>query len=267
MRSSTRVSRPAGFVVTGAILLSLLGASDATASTHIRFLHAVPGGPGANLTVAGAKGSRADIKNVTFGHASGYATGPHGKVSLTLSAGGKKLASAPETLVDKNHYTVVAEKGKSGIDFKVYRAGKAVAGEARMRAVHAAPEVGKVDMTVGSRKWGTIGFGQTTGYLHTNPGTYDVAARLPGKQSVLVQEKGVNAAAGTASTAYAIGSGGERTRIVLVQDSVAAPKGAPETGLGGMSQPAGGTPWLAALIAALAAGTLGGVAYSRRGHA
>lgn len=264
MRSNSRVSRPAGCVVTCAILLSLAAAGDAAASTRVRFLHAVPGAPGADLTVAGGHGPAATVKGITFGRVSGYTTAPDGRVTLSLAAGGKKVASAPGALLDHTSYTIVAEKGKKGIEFHLYRAGKAVAGEARLRAVHAAPEVGKVEMTVGQRKWGTIDFGQATPYEQASPGSYDVAARAPGNNgSVLVEAKNTNAAAGTASTAYAVGSGGERTRIVMVEDSVAAPKGAPETGLGGMAHPAGATPWLAALLAALAAGTIGGAAYLR----
>ena len=68
-------------------------------------------------------------------------------------------------------------------------------------------------------------------------------------------------AAGTSSTAYAVGSGGERARFVVVQDAVDAPAGGPATGLGGLSGE--DTPWLAALLAALAAGALGGLAYTR----
>ena len=78
----------------------------------------------------------------------------------------------------------------------------------------------------------------------------------------MIEQTGVNLAAGTASTAYAVGSGGERTRFVVVQDGVDAPAGGPATGLGGLSGD-DGAPWLAALLAALAAGTLGGVAYTR----
>jgi hypothetical protein len=48
---------------------------------------------------------------------------------------------------------------------------------------------------------------------------------------------------------------------VVVQDAVDAPTGGPATGLGGLSDE--GTPWLAALLAALAAGTLGGIAFTR----
>ncbi len=263
MRSNTGVRRPAVFLVTGAILLSPAAAGDATASTKVRFLHAVPGGAGADLAAVGGSGPKATIRGITFGKASEYATAPSGKVSLTLTAGGKKLAGVRKSLADGARYTFVAESGKGGVELHAYRAGRAVPGQARLRIVHAAPEVGRVEMTVGNRKWGTIGFGQDTGYKQARPGTYDIAARSPGKQSVLVQAKGVNAAAGTASTAYTVGSAGERISIVTVQDSVAAPQGSPDTGLGGLAAPGDGTPWLAVLGAALAAGLLGGLVYTR----
>lgn len=263
MRAKRRLLIPTGVVTTGTILLSLGAVGGASAATKVRFLHAVPGAPTARLTLAGADGTRATLPNVGFAKASAYTQGPHGKVTLTLSAGGKKVAAAAKTLRDDGAYTVVAEKGqRSSIAFRVYRAGRAAPGKVRVRAVHAAPEVGKIDMSLGGRKWGAVDFGQDTGYRATEPGSYELAARKPGMGSALVEQKGVNAAAGTVMTAYAVGSAGERTRFVVVQDSVAAPAGAPDTGLGGMTG-SSDAPWLAALLAALAAGTLGGVAYMR----
>ena len=49
---------------------------------------------------------------------------------------------------------------------------------------------------------------------------------------------------------------------MVVQDGVDAPEGGPATGLGGLSG-GDGAPWLLALLAALAAGTLGGLAFTR----
>ena len=199
------------------------------------------------------------LPDVGFAKASRYEPGPGGKVALTLSAAGKEVAAAKKTLADGGAYTIVADKGAgSSIAFRVYRSGRAAPGRARLRAVHAAPEV---DMRLGGRRWGAVTFGQDTGYKEVEPGSYDLAARKPGGGSALLEQKGLNAAAGTSMTAYAVGSAGERTRFVTVQDSVAAPSGAPDTGLGGMAG-SGDTPWLTALLAALAAGALGGVLYT-----
>lgn len=264
MRTRRRLLIPTGVVATGTILLSLAVVGEASAAARVRFLHAVPGAPTAQLAVEGDKGAAAALPNVGFAKASGYRRGPGGKVTLTLSAAGKQVARGTQTLADGGTYTILAEKGKaSSITFRAYRSGRAVPGKGLVRVVHAAPEMGKVDMSLGSRKWGTVDFGQDTGYKPTEPGAYGLAAHKPGMGSVLVEGKNVNAAAGTSMTAYAVGSAGERTRFVVVQDSVAAPSGAPNTGLGGMAESGQDTPWLAALLAALTAGTLGGLLYTR----
>jgi hypothetical protein len=71
----------------------------------------------------------------------------------------------------------------------------------------------------------------------------------------------VSVSAGSATTAVLVGSRGEKARWVLVDDATVAPSAAPQTGLGGLSTPGGGPPWLAALLAALGAGALGAVAH------
>lgn len=263
MSRRRRLLIPTGVVTTGTILLSLAAVSSSSAATKLRFLHAVPGAPAAHLTISGPKSQQATLPGVGFAKASGYASGPGGSITLALAAGGKELARAEKTLADGGAYTIVAEKGKAAsVAFRVYRSGRAAPGKTRFRAVHAAPEVGKVDMSLGGRRWGAVDFGHDTGYKPAGPGTYRVTARKAGMGSTLLERKGVNAAAGTAVTAYAVGSAGERTRFVVVQDSVAAPSGAPDTGLGGMAE-SDDTPWLAALLAALGAGSLGGVLYTR----
>jgi hypothetical protein len=252
---------PAVVVATATILLSPAGANAAQAS-HLRFLHAIPGAPPANLAISGGSGPATPLNGIGFGQVSQSVTEPTGSVTVTLSAGGKKVGTATESLAGGAAYTLVAEGTAKAPRFKLYRAGKAVPGKASVRAVHAAPEMGTVQMTLGGHPWGTIGFGQDTGYKPAPPGTYEAKAMMGGDKSPIVDQKGVHVGAGTASTAYAIGSGGQRARFVLVQDSVAAPSGAPETGLGGMAS-SGGTPWIAALLAALLAGTAGGLVYTR----
>jgi hypothetical protein len=262
MRARRRFPVPAVFIATATILLSPAGASAADTSSHLRFLHAVPGAPAADLTVSGGSGTATPLSGVGFGQVSQSAAEPSGQVTVTLTAGGKKVGSATESLAAGASYTLVAEGTAKAPHFKLYRAGKAVPGKASVRAVHAAPEMGTVQISMSGQPWGTVGFGQDTGYKAAPPGTYDVKAMMSGDKSPIVEQKGVHVGAGTASTAYAIGSAGQRTRFVLVQDSVAAPSGAPETGLGGMAD-SGGTPWIAALLAALLAGTAGGLMYTR----
>ncbi len=269
MRAHRRLPGRGSAVASLTILLSLAGATQAAAATQVRFLHALPGGPTAELTVSGGSGPEAKLANISFAKVSAPARGPSGAVTVTLSAGGKKLASAKQNLAGGGKYTIVAEQGSGKTPrFQVYRAGKAVPGKALVRAVHAAPEVGRVTMSLSGRSWGTITYGQNTGYKPADPGSYTLAASKPGAKMPLMSQKRVTATAGTAATAYALGSGGERTRFVVVEDAVAAPSGGPATGLGGLAE-GDGAPWLAALLAALAAGALGGLLYTRapRGRA
>lgn len=249
-----------GVIATGTILLSA-SAGQAAAATKVNFVHAVPGAGDATLKVSGGSGSAASLSGVGFGESSKYSSGPSGRVTITLTVGGKRAARTTKSLADGAGYTVVAEPGRGGVTLMAYRAGKAEAGSARLRAAHGAAELARADFMVGGRKLGTLERGASGDYVTVEPGRYSVTARRPGSSDAVIEQSGVNLAAGTASTAYAVGSGGERARFVVVQDAVDAPEGGPATGFGGLS--GDGAPWLAALFAALAAGTLGGVAYTR----
>jgi len=255
--------REAAVVIATATILLSASAGQAAAATKVNFLHAVPGAGDATLAVSGGSGSSASLSGVGFGESSRYSSGPSGRVTVTLTVGGKRAARSSETLDDGAGYTVVAEPGSSGkVSLMAYKAGTAEAGSARVRGSHGAAELPSADFMVGDTKLGTLARGDVGDYVTVEPGTYAITARRPGSSDPVVEQSGVNLAAGTASTAYAVGSGGERARFVIVQDAVDAPEGGPATGLGGLSGD-GGPPWLAALFAALAAGTLGGAVYMR----
>ena len=132
---------------------------------------------------------------------------------------------------------MIAEPGKGGkVVLMSYEAGKASAGSARVRGAHGAAELPKADFKVGDETLGTPEPAARTGdYATVEPGSYAVMATRPGSDDAVISQDGVNFAAGTASTAYAVGSGGERARFVVVQDGVDAPEGGPATGLGGLS--------------------------------
>jgi Domain of unknown function (DUF4397) len=249
-------------IAAGTILL-LVPAGQAFAATKVNFVHAVPGAGDATLRVSGGAGSSASLSGVGFGEASKYSSGPSGKVTITLTVGGKKAAGSTETLADRTGYTVIAEPNKAGkVVLIAYRAGEASAGSASVRGAHGAAELPEADFMVGKKSIGTLSLGEDGDYANVEPGSYEVMATRPGSDDAVVSQDGVNFAAGTASTVYAVGSGGERARFVVVQDGVDAPEGGPATGLGGLSGD-DGAPWIAALLAALAAGALGGLAFTR----
>ena len=221
-------------------------------------MHAVPGGGPATLTADGVTiGSAVDFAGVTE-----FTDVPEGEIRLELKgADGKTLARARESLSGERQ-TIVATKPDGGVRLRPYRDGRARAGQARLRAIHAAPELGAVQVSIDGRDLdGPVQPGDSTPYETVEPGTYDIEAmRTRGGGPPLASRSGAALTAGAAGTALIVGSGGARTMIVVAEDATAAPKEGPATGLGGSQRD---TPWRLVLAAALAAGLLGAGVYGR----
>ena len=241
------------------ILLSA-AAGEALAATEVRILHAVPGAPAAELQVEGAEGPAATLPPVGFGEASDYSRAQAGPVTATVLVDGRPLAGATEIEGD-GRYTLVASVEGGTETVTLYEDGQAVEGKSRWRMVHAATELGTVEVVLDGRRIGELDRGDATDYSTIEPGGYTIGARRPGEERALVERPDVSLVAGTAQTAYLIGSGGEPTRFTVLQDDASAPSVAPATGLGGLDDD-GGPPWAAALLAAALAGTLGGAVYA-----
>jgi hypothetical protein len=250
-------------IIALASMLGVVSVADAQA-LELRFVHAVPGAGSATLTAGGEQvGGSPGFSGVTS-----YSKVPDGEVKLQLRAagGGDALASAEESL-SGGRYTVVAFSRDDRVRLEAYREERPREGSARVRAIDAAGELGEVAVRLGDTTLARgLGPGEGSPYRGVDPGTYDLTvSRARGQGGALASRKGVAVSAGTASTAVVVGSGGEATRVVLLPDGTAAPSAAPGTGLGGLE---GGTAWAAVLGAALAAGALGGAAYTlarRRG--
>ena len=242
------------------IVLSL-SVGDAYAAAEVRLLNATAGDPPAQLLVSAAR--EVELEAVGFGEAGEYSSAPAGRAQLALFAGKKRIAERSSNFKDRARYTVVAvtKRGSKVPDLRVYRDGRATPGSATLRVLSAAPEVTSAEMTLDGRRLGSLGPGETVDYTARDPGTYRLAAVKPGSDDELAAMPGLNLVAGTAASAYLIGSAGERTRFVIHQDAAAGPAVAPATGLGGMA--GGGANWLLAMLAAAAAGAFGGLIYSR----
>ena len=141
----------------------------------------------------------------------------------------------------------------------MYRDDGVEPGKATLRAIHVAAEVGKADVHVDGKTVVTgVGLGDATDYLPVPPGRHSVAVTRPGGTGGALVKAHVRAVAGTASTAFVVGSAGMPAQVVLTEDGTAGPTAAPATGLGGASSD--GT-WLLILGSSLIGGALGGTSY------
>ena len=254
------IKRVALCVIFSTSILLSPAAGEALGATEVRILHAVPGAPAAELKVEGAEGPAETLAPVAFGEASDYSRQQAGPVTATVLVDGRPLAGATEIEGD-GRYTLVASVRGDTETVTLHQDGEAVEGKTRWRMVHAAAELDMAEMVLDDRAIGELERGGATDYTTVEPGVYTIAARRPGEERPLVERPDVSLVAGTAQTAYLIGSGGEPTSFTVLQDDASAPSVAPATGLGGTSED-GGPPWAAALLAAALAGTLGGAAYA-----
>jgi hypothetical protein len=240
-------------------MLVTVPAASALASAEVRFVNAYGGADPVRLEVTVAD-QRTPVGGPTaFGDVAEHATVPSGDSQLSLVAGEGSDASTTldKTLAEGGSYTIVAiPDGDGAAELVVLRDGTAAPGDAKLRVLHAAPELGDPDIRLGDRTLAEgVGFRSDTGYLRVNPGMYDLAVAGPnGGEAVL--ELPVALTAGTASTVIVAGTGGSEARLIELTDDTVTPVAAPDTGLGGLADR--DLPWVAALLAALLAGTTGG---------
>jgi uncharacterized protein DUF4397 len=242
------------------ILLTTAAVAHAAPATEVRFVHAVSGAGPATLTVAGQR--RAELDS-SFGQPSSYGTVAPGEARLELRLKGQSRPVATRTVrLGPGRHTVVAVAQGGKPVLRLYNDGSPEAGRARVRAIHAAAEVGRAEVKVGDRLIGNLNPGSASPYVTLEPGRYTLAVmRAGGKGGAIVSEPGVQLVAGTASSAIVVGSGGVPAKVLVVSDASEGPSAAPLTGSG----PGGGPgPWLAVVAAGLAGGALGGAAYRLR---
>lgn len=272
MRSGVAVGRWVAVLIASLLMLLVGPAASASGDARVRFLQAIPGSEAASLHATAEGISERIDRGVQFGELSNYAKVPAGEVTFGLSetpANGPPMAETQETLHNGAHYTVVATRdGQESL--MVIREGRADGGTARVRAVNTAPELGTVDVKLGDQAIGKgIGLGDVSAYTSVGPGAYAVSVMNPQDGSTLASRGAVTLSAGTSTTAFVIGSGGEPVDVVVAGDRTAAPRGAPQTGLGGLAD--GDSPVLLALLAGFLAALAGAAAYvaltarSRRG--
>lgn len=233
-----------------ACLMLVMGpAATASASAEVHLVNAAVGAKTAQVTVAvgGRKVTVVASKSAV----------PAGAATFTIAG-----TSVKQTLADGHSYTVV-ELPKNQL--VVFEDGTARPRTARLRVIHAAPELGSPDIQLDKR---TIAEGlkyrQATPYMTVDAGSYTLAVTKPGSTGgkPIFQQR-ISLAAGTATSATLAGSGGAQEKLIVTNDDTVTPTGAPHTGLGALAH-GRGAPWLLAALAALLAGGLGGALHRRR---
>ena len=236
-------------------------AASAWGDAQVRFVQAVPGAGALQLEVKYPKGGQQVGGPVEFAQVGTYVSLPKGQATFELSdppeAG---RPSAEQRLKDGGRYTVVAVDGGDVTLLVVLSDGPARPGGARLRAVHVAPELGGVEVRLGDQPVAQLDqFKDLADYTTVDPGAYAVRITRPGDGSTLAAQGGVPLTAGTASTAFVLGTAGEPLQVVVAADRSATPTGAPQTGLGGLADD--GPSLLIVLLAGLLAAAAGGVGY------
>lgn len=238
------------------VMLVVGPVASALASAQVRLINARGGEDSVSLEATVGGQSVAIGAATPFGEASEFTDVPAGQAEF--SDGGE--GSVQQDLAEGGSYTVVALPRD---ELEVLRNGKAKRGEASLRVIHAAPELGTPDIRLGERTIAQgVEFRAASRYLTVDAGSVTLAATKPNGGDPVFSED-VSLAAGTANTVVIAGSGGSPTQAIAVQDDAFAPVAAPDTGLGGLADE--DVPWALALLAALFAGALGGAA--RLAHA
>ena len=240
-------------------VLILVAPSTALGAAQVRFLHAVPGAGEATVTADGQS-----VGSAGFGGVSDPAAVPSGPTRFVLEAPGGVRLTKSARLLDGGSYTVVGLARGNSAELRLYRNGAADPGRARLRMVHAAPELGTANLALNGKVVAKgAAYTDETRYWTLPPGPEKLAVLDPGSEEMALGMRSVPLAAGTATTAYVVGSRGERVKVVLVDDATTAPAAAPQTGLGGLATKDGGGPnWALAVAAALVVG--GAIALLRR---
>ncbi len=223
--------------VASAVVVVAVWPAQALARVVVRFVHAVPGAGEAELQISSARDGGSSVGRARFGQATSYRGVPSGPISWRLvGTASNRVLDAGRGVLRDGSYTVVALARKSGAELIAFPDQAGAPGKARLRLIHAAPELGTPDLRLDGRIVAPgVRFRQATPYLVVPPGTHSVAATPPGRSSRVVFRDGLRLVAGEAATGIVIGTDGQRTRIVTLRDG-ASPAAAPRRARGPASR-------------------------------
>jgi hypothetical protein len=178
------------------VVLALIAASTAQAApppgagrAEVRVAHFSPDAPNVDVYVDG----NLALSNVPYTAVSDYLSIRPGRHTFAITPAGSStvVLQASATLEPGRAYTVAATDTLSSIDATIYSDDVCApaAGNAKVRAIHAAPDVPAVDVTLpdGTVLIPGLQFPNASEYLEVPAGTYTLQVRLAGTDTVALE--------------------------------------------------------------------------------
>jgi hypothetical protein len=213
----------------------------------VRVAHFSPDAPAVDVYVDGDK----VLSGVKYPAVSKYLEVPAGSHDLEVRPAGAAASSDPVIKATAQvkggaAYTVAAVGALADIQGKIFPddLSAPASGKAKVRVIHAAPEVPAVDVAVkdGPTLFEGAKFPSATDYAAVDPATYPIQVKAAGGDDVLL-EASLPVKAGTIYSVAAIGGAGKAVRLLPIVDATGMsqmPSGGVATGAGGTA-PAGAT--------------------------
>lgn len=275
-KRSLRTLLVAAVAATGLVVMSVPASAQA-GDAQVRVAHLSPDAPNVDVYVDG----EVALSDVPYQTVSDYLSLPAGSYALEVRPAGAAADSDPVIQADATveagqAYTVAAVGLLADIAAQVYVDDLAAPpeGQAKVRVIHAAPDVPAVDVGVAGQAPDQalvtdLSFPDASDYLAVPADTYDLEVRPTGTSDVAVPVSGLTLEAGTVYTAIAVGSGADVTVLPVVDaagTAGAAPEGGVQTGAGGTAPSDSSFPAAAVLTAAglLLLTASGGLVLARR---
>jgi hypothetical protein len=232
------------------LVVALPGAAGAqSGQAMVRVAHFSPDAPNVDVYVGGKKA----LSDVPYKTVSDYLPLPAGKADLAVRPAGAAADSDPvieasPTLKAGQAYTVAAVGKVAAIKGEIFTDDLSAppSGQAKVRAIHAAPDVPAVDVAVegGPTLFKGAEFPSATDYAAVPAATYTVQVKAAGGDKVLLSAS-APVEAGKVYSIAAIGGAGKKVELLPIVDAAGMgtmPGGGVATGAGGTApggQPSG----------------------------
>lgn len=254
-----------GLALMMALVLAAPALAQSTAEAQVRVAHLSPDAPNVDVYVNGQPVDA--LLNVPYGTVSSYLTLPAGTQQVTVYPAGDASTPVIDTTVDLaagGAYTIgaVGLVSDGSLTAQVYNDDLTLpaTGNAKVRAVHAVPDAGPVDVVTatGTALVEGLSFPNASSYAEVPAGSYTINVNAAGTNQTLISAD-ATVESGANYSAFAIGTAAAGSLdIILAVDSVGGMTQMPDTG--GVSPAA----VLGGAALAIAAGLTGLYALRRR---